>query len=209
MNNLFVFNHPVITHKISLLKDITTDSRDFRALVREITMLMGYEVTKGLLLHGVTINTHFGPTTTQMVSGKSPCIVAVWRAGDSMLQGMLDILPTASAGHIGVYRDHGTCLPVPYYCKLPEDVSERMVIVCDPMLATGGSSSHAVKLVKDKGVTNIKFMCLFGATEGIEKMTTDHPDVQVFCAEAGYELNEKKYLIFGPGDAGDRIFGTK
>lgn len=209
MNNVFVFDHPLIQHKISLLRDKNTNTKEFRELVSEIAMLMGYEVTRSMPLKEVEIETPVGIAKTKVISGKKLGIVPILRAGLGMVDGMLNLLPMAKVGHIGLYRDPQTLQPVEYYCKLPVDADERDIVVLDPMLATGGSASAAIKYIKDRGVKNIKLMCLIAAQAGIERINKDHPDVEIYCAAVDEVLNDHAYIIPGLGDAGDRLFGTK
>lgn len=209
MNNVFVMDHPLILHKISLLRDKNTQTKEFRELVSEISMLMGYEVTRNMPLKEVEIETPVGIAKTKVISGKKLGIVPILRAGLGMVDGMLKLLPMAKVGHIGLYRDPDTLEPVEYYCKLPVDVKEREIVVMDPMLATGGSASSAIEYIKEKGVTNIKLMCLIASKDGINRINKDHPDVSIFCAVVDDKLNEHGYIIPGLGDAGDRLFGTK
>lgn len=209
MEKVFVFDHPLIQHKISLLRDKNTTVKEFRELVSEIAMLMGYEVTRNMPLKEVEIETPVGIAKTKVISGKKLGIVPILRAGLGMVDGMLNLLPMAKVGHIGLYRDPETLQPVEYYCKLPVDAAEREIVVLDPMLATGGSASAAISFIKDKGVTNIKLMCLIAAKSGIEKINKDHPDVEIYCASVDEKLNDHGYIIPGLGDAGDRLFGTK
>lgn len=209
MENVFILNHPLIQHKISLLRDKNTQTKEFRELVMEISMLMGYEVTRNMPLKEVEIETPVGVAKTNIISGKKLGIVPVLRAGLGMVDGMLKLLPMAKVGHIGLYRDPQTLGPVEYYCKLPEDVNEREIVVVDPMLATGGSASAAIKYIKDKSVSSIKLMCLIASKAGIERINKDHPDVSIYCAAVDEKLNDHGYIIPGLGDAGDRLFGTK
>ncbi len=209
MENVFIFDHPLIQHKISLLRDKNTDTKEFRELVSEIAMLMGYEVTRNMPLKEVEIETPVGIAKTNVISGKKLGIVPILRAGLGMVDGMLSLLPMAKVGHIGLYRDPETLQPVEYYCKLPVDVEEREIVVLDPMLATGGSSSAAIQFIKNRGVKNIKLMCLIAAKDGIERVHKDHPDVSIYCAAVDEKLNDHAYIIPGLGDAGDRLFGTK
>lgn len=209
MNNVFIFDHPLIQHKISLLRDKNTDTKEFRELVSEIAMLMGYEVTRNMPLKEVEIETPVGVAKTKVISGKKLGIVPILRAGLGMVDGMLKLLPMAKVGHIGLYRDPETLQPVEYYCKLPVDATERDIVILDPMLATGGSASAAIRFIKEKGVSNIKLMCLIAAPEGIKTVNNDHPDVEVYCACVDEKLNDHGYIIPGLGDAGDRLFGTK
>lgn len=209
MKNVFVLDHPLIQHKISLLRDKNTDTKEFRELVSEISMLMGYEVTRNMPLKEVEIETPISIAKTNVISGKKLGIVPILRAGLGMVDGMLSLLPMAKVGHIGLYRDPETLQPVEYYCKLPEDAIERDIVILDPMLATGGSASAAIRFIKNKGISNIKLMCLIAAEEGIERINKDHPDVEIYCAAVDKELNEHAYIVPGLGDAGDRLFGTK
>jgi len=209
MEKVFVFDHPLIQHKISLLRDKNTNVKEFRELVSEIAMLMGYEVTRNMPLKEVEIETPVGMAKTKVISGKKLGIVPILRAGLGMVDGMLNLLPMAKVGHIGLYRDPETLEPVEYYCKLPVDAHEREIVVLDPMLATGGSASAAIRFIKEKGVTNIKLMCLIAAKTGIERINRDHPDVEIYCAAVDEKLNDHGYIVPGLGDAGDRLFGTK
>lgn len=209
MENVFVFDHPLIQHKISLLRDKNTNTKEFRELVSEIAMLMGYEVTRNMPLKEVEIETPIGMAKTKVISGKKLGIVPILRAGLGMVDGMLRLIPMAKVGHIGLYRDPETLQPVEYYCKLPVDVEEREIVVLDPMLATGGSASAAIQFIKNRGVKNIKLMCLIAAKAGIERMQKDHPDVGIYCASVDEILNDHAYIVPGLGDAGDRLFGTK
>ncbi len=209
MENVFVFDHPLIQHKISLMRDKRTTTKEFRELVSEVAMLMAYEVTRDLPLQEVEIETPVAIAKTKVLAGKKLALVPILRAGLGMVDGMLNLLPMAKVGHIGLYRDPKTLEPVEYYCKLPEDSIERELVVLDPMLATGGSASAAVGFLKQKGIKNIKFMCLIAAPEGIERLHRDHPDVPIFCAAKDLRLNDHAYIVPGLGDAGDRLFGTK
>ena len=209
MGRLIVMDHPLIQHKISLIRDKQTGTKDFRELVEEIAMLMAYEVTRDLPLEEIEIETPIAMAKTKVLAGKKLALVPILRAGLGMVDGMLNLLPMAKVGHIGLYRDPKTLEPVEYYCKLPEDARERELVVLDPMLATGGSASAAVSFLKQKGITNIKFMCLIAAPEGIERLHRDHPDVPIFCAAKDEKLNDHAYIVPGLGDAGDRLFGTR
>jgi uracil phosphoribosyltransferase (EC 2.4.2.9) len=209
MENVFIFDHPLIQHKISLLRDKNTSAKEFRELVSEISMLMGYEVTRDIPLKEVEIETPVGHAKTYVISGKKLAFVPILRAGLGMVDGMLKLVPMARVGHIGLYRDHETLEPVEYYCKLPEDISERDVVVLDPMLATGGSGCDAVKFLKQRNVKNIKFVCLIASKQGIERLHREHPDVSIYCAAVDEKLNDQGYIVPGLGDAGDRLFGTK
>ena len=206
--NVFVFDHPLIRHKVSLLRDKNTGTKEFRELVSEIAMLMAYEVTRDLPMKEIEIETPLAPTKTEVLAGKQIAIVPILRAGLGMVDGMVKLIPNVRVGHIGLYRDPVTVEPVEYYCKLPEDITEREVILLDPMLATGGSASAAIGFLKNRGIKNIKFMCLIAAPEGINRITTDHPDVKIFCAARDEKLNDHSYIVPGLGDAGDRLFGT-
>lgn len=209
MENVIVVDHPLIQHKISLLRDKNTQTKEFRELVSEISMLMGYEVTRNMPLKEVEIETPVGVARTKVLSGKKMGIVPILRAGLGMVDGMLRLLPMARVGHIGLYRNPDTLEPVKYYCKLPFDVVEREIVVLDPMLATGGSASAAISYLKEKGVTNIKLMCLIASKDGINRVNKDHPDVSIFCATVDEVLDSHGYILPGLGDAGDRLFGTK
>ncbi len=206
--NVFVFDHPLIQHKISLLRDKNTCTKEFRELVSEISMLMAYEVTRDLPMKEVEIETPVAVAHTKVLAGKNIAIVPILRAGLGMVDGMVKLIPNVKVGHVGLYRDPVTVEPHTYYCKLPDDINERDVILLDPTLATGGSASAAIGYLKEKGIHNIKFMCLIAAPEGIERITTDHPDVHIYCAAKDERLNDHSYIIPGLGDAGDRIFGT-
>jgi uracil phosphoribosyltransferase len=207
--NVMVMNHPLIKHKLSLIRDKNTGSKEFRELIGEIATLMCYEATRDLPLKEVEIETPVGIAKTQVISGKKLAFVPILRAGIGMVDGVLRLVPAAKVGHIGLYRDPQSLMPVDYYCKLPGDIEEREVIVLDPMLATGGSAVEAISLIKKKGVKNIKFMCIIATPEGIEALTSAHPDVLVYCAAKDEKLNEHGYIVPGLGDAGDRLFGTK
>lgn len=209
MSTLHVIDHPMITHKLTIMRKTETGSKDFRQLLDEISMLMGYELTRDLPLEDVEIDTPVAHMTAKQIAGKKLAIVPILRAGLGMVDGLLSLIPVAKVGHIGLYRDPETHLPVEYYCKLPFDIEDRVVIVVDPMLATGGSASDAITMLKEKGCTNIKLMCLVAAPEGVSKVLADHPDVDVFAAALDDHLNEHAYIIPGLGDAGDRLFGTK
>ncbi len=209
MGKLHIIDHPMITHKLTIMRKTETGSKDFRELLNEISMFMGYEITRDFPLEEVEIETPVSKMTAKMISGKKVAIVPILRAGLGMVDGLQTLVPVAKVGHIGLYRDPETHLPVEYYCKLPFDIEERTVIVVDPMLATGGSASDAITLLKNKGVKSIRLMCLVGAPEGAEKVMADHPDVDIYIAAMDEKLNEHKYIVPGLGDAGDRLFGTK
>lgn len=209
MNNVVEMTHPLIQHKISRLRDKNTGTAEFRALVEEIAMLMGYEALKDLPLHDVEVETPIEKCMTPEISGKNFAIVPILRAGLGMVSGIQALVPTAKIGHIGLYRDPKTLEPVEYYCKLPADSEEREVFVVDPMLATGGSATAAIQMLKDKGVKHIHFMCIIAAPEGVKKMQECHPDVDMYIGALDEQLNSHGYIVPGLGDAGDRIFGTK
>ena len=209
MENVFIMDHPLIQHKISMLRNKNTGTNEFRKLIEEIAVLMGYEALRDLPLEEVEVETPIETCMTPMISGKKLAVVPILRAGLGMVDGMLSMIPTAKVGHIGLYRDPDTYEPVEYYCKLPADCDEREVFVVDPMLATGGSSVAAIQMLKDKGVKHIRFMCIIAAPEGVERMQKEHPDVDIYIGALDEKLNEHKYIIPGLGDAGDRIFGTK
>lgn len=208
-NNVFIFDHPLIQHKISLLRDKNTSAKEFRELASEISMLMGYEVTRDIPLKEVEIETPMGLARTKVISGKKLAFVPILRAGLGMVDGMLRLVPMARVGHIGLYRDHETLEPVEYYCKLPPDINEREVVILDPMLATAGSTCDAVKFIKARGGKSIKFVCLIASKEGVERLSKEHPDVGIYCAAVDEMLNDIGYIVPGLGDAGDRLFGTK
>ena len=209
MSNVYVMDHPLIQHKIGWIRREDTGSKEFRTLISEIAMLMCYEATRDLKLVDIEIQTPICKTTVKELKGKKLAVVPILRAGLGMVDGMLNMIPAAKVGHIGLYRDPETLEPVEYYCKLPEDCSEREVFVVDPMLATGGSSVAAIKLLKDRGVKNIRFMCIIAAPEGVKRMQESHPDVDIYIGALDEKLNEHSYIVPGLGDAGDRIFGTK
>ena len=210
MGTLHVINHPLIQHKLTHMRDIDTGTKDFRELLDEISTLMGYEITRDFPLEEVEIQTPIQKMKAYKIAGKKVAIVPILRAGLGMVAGMLNLLPVAKVGHIGLYRDEQTHLPVEYYCKLPPDIQDRIVILVDPMLATGGSASDAISLLKKRGcVDNIRFMCLVAAPEGVAKLQKDHPDVDIYTASLDDCLNDAAYIVPGLGDAGDRLFGTK
>ena len=208
MSELHVVNHPLITHKLSIMRNKKTGSKDFRELLEEIAMLMGYELTRDLPTEEIAIETPICKMQAQVISGKKLAIVPILRAGLGMVDGLLSLIPVAKVGHIGLYRDPETHQPVEYYCKLPPDIGERIVILVDPMLATGGSAVDALSMIKAKGCRHIRFMCLVAAPEGVKKVQEAHPDVDIYAAALDDHLNENAYIVPGLGDAGDRIFGT-
>lgn len=209
MEQVHVMQHPLIQHKIGVLRRQETTSKDFRQLVGEIAMLMSYEATRNLPLTDVDIETPICKTTVKEIKGKKMAVVPILRAGLGMVDGLLTIVPGAKVGHIGLYRDPETALPIEYYCKLPADCDEREVFVVDPMLATGGSAAAAITMLKERGIKNIHFLCIIAAPEGVKKLTEEHPDVDVYIGALDERLNDHKYIVPGLGDAGDRIFGTK
>lgn len=210
MSQLHIIDHPLITHKLSIMRNRKTGSKDFRELLDEIAMLMGYEITRDLPLENIKIETPLVPMVAKTVSGKKLAIVPILRAGLGMVDGLLRLVPVAKVGHIGMYRDETTHEPVEYYCKMPPDIADRLVIVVDPMLATGGSAADAITLLKNKyGCRNIRLMNLVAAPEGVKRVQDEHPDVDIYVAALDECLNENAYILPGLGDAGDRIFGTK
>jgi uracil phosphoribosyltransferase len=209
MGKLHVIDHPLVQHKLSLMRDKTTGTKDFRELLQEVATLMAYEVTRDLPLKEVEIETPIGPCRTRIIDGRMLGIIPILRAGLGMVDGIMQLVPGAKVGHIGLYRDPVTLQPVEYYCKLPSDATERELIVLDPMLATGGSSAAAIRFLKDRGCRSIKLVCLIGAPEGIHRVQEEHPDVDIYIAAVDEKLNEHGYIVPGLGDAGDRLFGTK
>ena len=209
MAKIVVMDHPLIQHKIGVIRRTETGTKDFRQTISEIANLICYEATRELKLADVEIETPICKTTVKELAGKKLAVVPILRAGLGMVDGMLKLIPAAKVGHIGLYRDPDTLEPVEYYCKLPEDCSQREVFVVDPMLATGGSSSAAIRMLKERGCRNIHFMCIIAAPEGVERMKKDHPDVDLYIGAMDERLNEHGYIVPGLGDAGDRIFGTK
>ena len=209
MGNVNIINHPLVKHKITLMRDEKTGTREFRILVEEVAMLMGYEAMRDLPTEDVEVKTPITTRKLPMLCGKKLAIVPILRAGLGMVSGLLALVPSAKVGHIGLYRDEVTHEPHEYYCKLPDRINERLVIVCDPMLATGGSAIQAVDFLNDKGCKNIKFMCIIAAPEGLDALRTAHPDIDIYVGNLDEKLNEDAYIVPGLGDAGDRIFGTK
>ncbi|MDD9900160.1 MAG: uracil phosphoribosyltransferase [Alphaproteobacteria bacterium] len=208
-NNVHLIDHPLVQHKLSIMRDKKTTVQEFRNLVEEVAMLMGYEVFRDMQTEEVEIDTPLEKMKTKMLAGKKVCLVPILRAGTGFLDGLLNLIPSARVGHIGLYRDPDTLVPVEYYLKMPEDLPNRLVVVVDPMLATGNSAIAAVERLKDLDATDIKFMCLLAAPEGIAAFQDAHPDVPVYTAAIDRELNDHGYILPGLGDAGDRIFGTK
>lgn len=209
MDNVFILNHPLIQHKISLLRDENTGTSEFRKLIEEIAMLMGYEALSDLPMEDVEVKTPIETCMTPMIAGKKLAIVPILRAGLGMVSGIQALVPTAKIGHIGLYRDPVTHEPHEYYCKLPEPIEQRTIVVVDPMLATGGSAAEAVDFIKQHGGKNIKFMCIIAAPEGVKRLQEAHPDIQIYIGHLDRCLNDHAYICPGLGDAGDRIFGTK
>lgn len=209
MSQIHVIDHPMIQHKLTIMRKKETGSKDFRELLKEISLLMGYEVTRDLPLDDIEIETPICKTMAKIVSGRKLAIVPILRAGIGMVDGLQTLVPVAKVGHIGLYRNEETHVPVVYYCKLPEDINQRLVIVTDPMLATGGSACDALSMLKERGCNNIRLMCLVSAPEGIARVQKEHPDVDIYVAAVDDHLNKDAYIVPGLGDAGDRIFGTK
>lgn len=209
MSNVTIMNHPLIKHKISRLRDKNTGTNEFRSLVNEIAMLMGYEALSDLPLEEIEIETPIEKCMSPVIAGRKLAVVPILRAGLGMTDGILSLVPSAKVGHIGLYRDEETHEPHEYYCKLPSPINERIIVVTDPMLATGGSAIAAVNFIKEHGGKNIKFMCIIAAPEGLEKLQAAHPDIQIYVGQLDRCLNENAYICPGLGDAGDRIFGTK
>lgn len=209
MEMVHVLNHPLLQHKLSILRDVNTGVKDFRQIVSEIATLMCYEATRDLPLRDVEVQTPVAKAVTKQIAGKKLAIVPILRAGLGMVDGILTLIPSAKVGHIGLFRDPDTLEPVKYYCKMPPDIADRDVIILDPMLATGGSASAAIQFVKEYGVTHIKLMNILAAPAGIDRVRQDHPDVEIYVAAVDEGLNDHCYIVPGLGDAGDRIFGTK
>lgn len=207
--NAFIFDHPLIQHKVTMLRNRDTDTKNFRELVEELSMLMAYEVTRNLPLKEVDIVTPMGPMVAHMLGDKKITLVPVLRAGLGMVPGMQRIIPQARVGHVGLYRDHDTLEPIEYYFKMPSDVADSEVIMLDPMLATGGSAVASITQLKKRGVKHILWMSIIAAAEGVRRINEEHPDVEVFCAALDADLNDQAYIVPGLGDAGDRLFGTK
>ena len=209
MGKVYVFDHPLIQHKVSLMRMVETPVKDFRDLAKEVIMLMGFEATRDLPLKTVEIETPICKTEANLLAGEDIAIVPILRAGLGFVDGMLELVPNAKVGHVGLYRDPKTHQPVEYYCKLPSDIEKRRIFVLDPMLATGGSAVAAVQFIKDRGGKDINFMCLIAAPEGIETLAEAHPDINIYIAAKDEHLNEHAYIVPGLGDAGDRLYGTK
>lgn len=209
MSKVYIFDHPLIQHKLTYIRDKQTGTKEFRELVDEVSTLMAYEITRDMPLQEVTVETPVSPARCHVISGKKVGVVPILRAGLGMVDGILKLIPAAKVGHIGLYRDPDTHEPVEYYSKLPSDIEERELIVTDPMLATGGSAAAALQMLKEKGAKNMKLMCIIAAPEGVERVQKDHPDVDIYVAAVDDKLNDKCYIVPGLGDAGDRLFGTK
>lgn len=209
MSNVFIMDHPLIHHKLGIMRRKTTSTKEFRDLVSEVAMLICYEATRKLPLTDIEIETPLVKTIAKEIAGKKLCIVPILRAGLHMADGILNLIPSAKVGHVGLYRNEETLEPVEYFCKLPSDAADREIFVVDPMLATGGSAVAAIDILKKRGITKIHFLCLIAAPEGVERLTKAHPDVEVYIGNLDERLNEKGYILPGLGDAGDRIYGTK
>ena len=209
MGEVFINKHPLVQHKITRLRDKTTGTNEFRSLVEEIGMLMGYEALADLATEDIEVETPLERTLSPVIAGRKMAVVPILRAGLGMVNGIQALVPTAKVGHIGLYRDPDTHKPVEYYCKLPTPIEERTIVVTDPMLATGGSACDAIRMIKQHGGEKIKFMCIIAAPEGLERLRKEHPDIQIYVGHLDRQLNEHAYILPGLGDAGDRIFGTK
>ena len=209
MGEVFINKHPLVQHKITRLRDKTTGTNEFRNLVEEIGMLMGYEALADLATEDIEVETPLERTLSPVIAGRKMAVVPILRAGLGMVNGIQALVPTAKVGHIGLYRDPDTHEPVEYYCKLPTPIEERTIVVTDPMLATGGSACDAIRMIKQHGGRKIKFMCIIAAPEGLERLRKEHPDIQIYVGHLDRQLNEHAYILPGLGDAGDRIFGTK
>ena len=208
-SKVVIMDHPLIKHKMSLLRDKNTGSKQFRELISELSMLMCYEATRDMSLTDVKIQTPISETNEKILAGKKAAVISILRAGEGMVNGILQLIPAAKVGHIGLYRNPDTLTPTEYYCKLPSDIEQRLVFVIDPMLATGGTANDAINQIKKRGAKNIKFMCIVAAPAGLELLQKSHPDVTIYCAALDEKLNDHGYIVPGLGDAGDRIFGTK
>ena len=209
MSNVHVMDHPLIQHKLSILRDVHTGSKEFRELVKELAMLMAFESTRDFRVAETTVQTPVAETTTYVLSGKKVAVIPILRAGLGMVEGILELIPSARVGHVGLYRDPETLMPVEYYCKIPQDIGEREVMIVDPMLATGGSAAAAIKFLRDKGARRIKLLVIIAAPEGIAEVQSHCDDVQIYAAAVDSHLNDHGYIVPGLGDAGDRLFGTK
>jgi uracil phosphoribosyltransferase len=209
MSKVYEMTHPLIQHKLTLIRDKNTGAKEFRELVKEVSMLMAYEATKDFPLENTSVETPIQETQSKVIAGRKVCIVPILRAGLGMVDGFLDLIPAAKVGHVGLYRDPETLEPVEYYFKMPPDIDERELIVVDPMLATGGSAKAAIRFIKERGAKNIKFACLIGCPEGVEALQEEHPDVDIYIGSIDEKLNDHAYIVPGLGDAGDRLYGTK
>ncbi len=209
MSTTYIMDHPLIQHKIGIMRSKDTSTKEFRSLVTEVAMLIYYEASRNLPLADKEIETPITKTTVKEIAGKKLCVVPILRAGMQMAEGVLQLTPNAKVGHIGLYRDEETLEPHEYFCKLPQDIAERDVFVVDPMLATGGSADAAITLLKKRGIKKIRFLCLIAAPEGVERLQAAHPDVNIYIGALDKHLNENGYIVPGLGDAGDRIYGTK
>lgn len=209
MSKVYEMTHPLIQHKLTLIRDKNTGAKEFRELVKEVSMLMAYEATKDFPLENTSVETPIQETQSKVIAGRKVCIVPILRAGLGMVDGFLDLIPAAKVGHVGLYRDPETLEPVEYYFKMPPDIEERELIVVDPMLATGGSAKAAIRFIKERGAKNIKFACLIGCPEGVEALQEEHPDVDIYIGSIDEKLNDHAYIVPGLGDAGDRLYGTK
>ncbi|ONI44088.1 uracil phosphoribosyltransferase [Candidatus Epulonipiscioides gigas] len=209
MSKIVILEHPLVIHKVSILRDVNTGKKEFREIVKELSQFMCFEATKDLPLEDYEITTPISKMTAKRISGKNLSIIPILRAGLGMVDGMLDLIPTAKVGHIGLYRDPETLMPVEYYCKLPNEIEQRDIFVLDPMLATGGSAISAISFLKDKGCKNINFLCILAAPEGIKNLQKNHPDINIYVCAIDEKLNDHGYIVPGLGDAGDRLFGTK
>jgi uracil phosphoribosyltransferase len=209
MSKVYEMTHPLIQHKLTLIRDKNTGAKEFRELVKEVSVLMAYEATKDFPLENTLVETPIEETQSKVIAGRKVCIVPILRAGLGMVDGFLDLIPAAKVGHVGLYRDPETLEPVEYYFKMPPDIDERELIVVDPMLATGGSAKAAIRFIKERGAKNIKFACLIGCPEGVEALQEEHPDVDIYIGSIDEKLNDHAYIVPGLGDAGDRLYGTK
>lgn len=209
MSKIVILEHPLVIHKVSILRDVNTGKKEFREIVKELSQFMCFEATKDLPLEDYEVTTPITKMTAKRIAGKNLSIIPILRAGLGMVDGMLDLIPTAKVGHIGLYRDPETLMPVEYYCKLPHEIEQRDIFVLDPMLATGGSAISAISFLKDKGCKNINFLCILAAPEGVKNLQKNHPDINIYVCAIDEKLNDHGYIVPGLGDAGDRLFGTK
>lgn len=209
MSKIVILEHPLVIHKVSILRDVNTGKKEFREIVKELSQFMCFEATKDLPLEDYEVTTPITKMTAKRIAGKNLSIIPILRAGLGMVDGMLDLIPTAKVGHIGLYRDPETLMPVEYYCKLPHEIEQRDIFVLDPMLATGGSAISAISFLKDKGCKNINFLCILAAPEGVKNLQKNHPDINIYVCAIDEKLNDHGYIVPGLGDVGDRLFGTK